>query len=126
MLMDVRWKRFPETFPQIDLNVADRQFCDWLRKSSIVFPVSETTASDIKRFYPWHAGRTRVVPHGAASAGRNQPGSIATREERDGRCVFFCPAAASGHKNHITLFRACAELFSKYFDFEVVLTGFGM
>jgi glycosyltransferase involved in cell wall biosynthesis len=124
MLMDVRWKHFPETFPQVDITAADRQFCNWLRKSNVVFPVSETTASDIKRFYPWHAGRTRVVPHGAESADHNQSGSVAVRAG-SGRCVFFYPAAAHGHKNHITLFRACAELLTKGFEFEVVLTGFG-
>jgi glycosyltransferase involved in cell wall biosynthesis len=125
MVMDVRWKRFPETFPQIDINAVDRQFGDWLRKSSVVFPVSETTASDIRQFYPWHAGRTRVVPHGAESNGHKRPASMAASVARDNRCVFFCPAAANGHKNHITLFRACAELLTKGFDFEVILTGFG-
>jgi glycosyltransferase involved in cell wall biosynthesis len=125
MVMDVRWKVFPETFPRIDINAADRQFADWLRKSDVVFPVSETTASDIRRFYPWYAGRTRVVPHGADSNGHQQPHSIERSVARDSRYLFFCPAAANGHKNHITLFRACAELFAKGFDFDVVLTGFG-
>ncbi|MEY2439826.1 MAG: hypothetical protein QOI34_1211, partial [Verrucomicrobiota bacterium] len=46
MLMDVRWKYFPETFPGVDIDKEDQQFCDWLAKSSIVFPVSEVTAAD--------------------------------------------------------------------------------
>src|SRR5215212_2879449 len=36
MLMDVRWKYFPETFPQSDVNLVDQQFCDWLEASSVV------------------------------------------------------------------------------------------
>jgi glycosyltransferase involved in cell wall biosynthesis len=125
MLMDVRWKHLPETFPQVNLNAVERQFCHWLRKSSVVFPVSETTASDIRQFYPGHAGRMRVVPHGAQNPRRDERGSVTATVPREGGSVFFCPAAAHGHKNHITLFRACAEVFSKGFDFDVVLTGLG-
>ena len=124
MVMDVRWKRFPETFPHIDLDAADRQFRRWLKKSNVVFPVSETTASDLRQFYPWHDGKTRVVPHGAQIDDEGGAGPASTEVESNGRCVFFCPAAACAHKNHITLFRACAELFGKGFDFDVVLTGF--
>ena len=123
MVMDVRWKRFPETFPHIDINAADRQFRDWLKKAHVVFPVSEATASDIREFYPWHEGRSRVVPHGAHIEDRNGAACDATLVG-DGRYVFFCPAAAFGHKNHITLFRACANLFERGFDFDVILTGF--
>ena len=125
MIMDVRWKHFPETFPHVDVDMADRQFCDWLRKSSIVFPVSDATASDIRRFYPWHAGTTRVIPHGAEIARPNGSHSPSFGGARNGRCIFFYPAAANGHKDHLTLFRACAKLFRKGFDFELILTGFG-
>lgn len=125
MVMDVRWKRFPETFPQIDIDAADRQFCNWLREAHIVFPVSETTASDIRRFYPWHTGRTQVVPHGAEIEKHDRPAAALAGNNPQSRCAFFCPAAANGHKNHITLFRACAHLFSEGFDFDLILTGFG-
>jgi glycosyltransferase involved in cell wall biosynthesis len=124
MLMDVRWKRFPETFPHTDIVAADHKFQQWLRKADVVFPVSETTASDIERFYPWHSGPIRVVPHGAQNNGHGQTVDPPSRTTRC-RCMFFYPGAANGHKNHITLFRASAELFRKGIDFEVVLTGFG-
>lgn len=125
MLMDVRWKRFPETFPQLDIDAADQKFREWLTKASVVFPVSETTASDIRQFYPSHAARARVVPHGAESNGRHCADYAPLGATPDRRCMFFYPGAANAHKNHITLFRACAELFAKGLDFEVVLTGFG-
>jgi glycosyltransferase involved in cell wall biosynthesis len=125
MLMDVRFKHFPETFPGFDIAAVDRQFRHWLRNSSVIFPVSETTAADIRRFYPWHAGITQVVPHGAEIGRRHQPRSRSGHVSEPGRFVFYYPAAANGHKNHITLFRACAELFAKGYDFDLVLTGFG-
>jgi glycosyltransferase involved in cell wall biosynthesis len=124
MLMDVRWKRFPGTFPQVNINAVESQFCDWLRKSTVVFPVSEMTASDIRQFYPWHAGQTRVVPHGADVVDQNTSNSVAAKDANTRRCTFFCPAAANGHKNHLTLFRACVDLFKQGFDFDVILTGF--
>ena len=125
MVMDVRWKHFPETFPQIDLGAVERQFCEWLKKSSIIFPVSETTASDIRSFYPLYNVPARVIPHGADIVSQNGGEDTTKHFAPNGRCVFFCPAGADGHKNHLTLFRACAELLRKGFEFEVVLTGFG-
>jgi glycosyltransferase involved in cell wall biosynthesis len=124
MLMDVRWKKFPETVPQLDINRIEREFCDWLGQSSVLFPVSETTAADITRFYPRHIGKAQVVPHGAEIAPFTGELSEMANLDRTGRSVFFCPAAAYGHKNHLTLFRACVELFSKGFDFDLIITGY--
>ncbi|MEY2487971.1 MAG: hypothetical protein QOH39_3619 [Verrucomicrobiota bacterium] len=125
MLMDVRWRYFPETFPDADIERIDRQFCDWLRKSSVVFPISEATASDIKRFYPWYRGQTRVVPHGAESPRNNYAPSATANGPIATRPVFYCPAIAHAHKDHITLLQACAKLLAKGYDFELVLTGLG-
>ncbi len=125
MVMDLRWKYFPDTFPQVDLKAVEGQFRRWLEKSSIVFPVSETTAADIRKFFPRHAHVMRVIPHGAQIANRNEPDSGDADPSVTPRPVVLYPAAAQGHKNHLTLFRACVELFNKGLDFELVLTGFG-
>jgi glycosyltransferase involved in cell wall biosynthesis len=123
MVMDVRWKRYPDTLPRMDIQAIEKQFCSWLKRSAVVFPVSEATAADIRRFFPGHHGKIRVVPHGADpySHARVSPNGL----DRSDRCMFLCPAGADGHKNHLTLFQACAELFSRGFDFDVVLTGLG-
>lgn len=125
MLMDVRWRYFPETFRDSDIETIECQFCEWLRKSSIVFPVSEATASDLKRFYPWYNGVTRVVPHGAQTTHHNEVPCTAVSDKRHPP-LFYYPAGTQAHKNHLTLFEACAKLFAKGHDFEVVLTGPGI
>jgi len=122
MVMDVRWRHFPETFPD-DVDVLDRQFRSWLKRSRVIFPISEATAIDVKRFYPWFSGATRVVPHGArTNHAHGQPRTPIVLSRS--RPVFYCPAIVHPHKDHLTLFEACAKLLAKGYDFEVALTGF--
>ena len=122
MVMDIRWRHLPETFCGCDVNSIERQFCRWLKRSDIVFPVSDVTAADVKRFYPWYTGPIRVVPHAAREPGSNGK-AIAPLELPPGRPFFYYPAIAHAHKNHLTLFDACAKLFAKGYDFDLVLTG---
>ena len=123
MLMDVRWRRYPETFAGVDLERIDQQFQQWLKQSDIVFPVSEATAADIKHFYPWYNGRMAVVPHGSAVSAADGLNSQAPVRRPSRRPVFYCPGVAHRHKDHITLFQAAAALRRKGRDFDLVLTG---
>lgn len=123
MVMDVLWKHFPETVCDGALEQIERRFCNWLTKSSVVFPISETTASDIKRFYPWFTGNTHVVPHGALNICHNGAPATAVPDMPLDRCLFYYPARTGLNKDHPTLFEACAKLFAEGHDFEVVLTG---
>ena len=123
IVLDVMWKYFPDSFGDFSADKVERRFCNWLRKAQVLFPVSEVTAADIKRFYPWYAGAIRVVPHGTLSSRHDGMPSTPVADTPHNRPVFYYPARAGTNKDHLTLFAACASLFAKGYDFEVVLTG---
>ncbi|HEY4284917.1 MAG TPA: glycosyltransferase [Chthoniobacterales bacterium] len=123
MVMDVMWKHFPDSFGHGTQDWVDCRFRNWLKKAAVLFPVSETTTQDIKRFYPWYNGPIRVVPHGALSEQCNGGSSAPSPETSDSRPIFYYPARAGINKDHLTLFKACEKLFAKGLDFDLVLTG---
>jgi len=123
MVMDVMWKHFPDSFGIGSQEWVDRRFTNWLKKAAILFPVSEATAEEIRRFYPWYTGPMRVVPHGALDHQPNGTSSAATAHTSTDRPIFFYPARAGINKDHLTLFKACEHLFAKGHDFDLVLTG---
>jgi glycosyltransferase involved in cell wall biosynthesis len=123
MVMDVMWKHFPECFGPNSQDLVERRFCDWLNTSAVLFPVSEATAQEIKRFYPQHAGPIQVVPHGALSRQPNGTSSRTVAKSRPDRPTFYYPARAGINKDHLTLFKACEQLFAEGHDFDVILTG---
>ena len=123
MVMDVMWKHFPDSFGPGRHDWVDRRFRTWLKKAAVLFPVSETTAIDIKRFYPSHTGPIRVVPHGVLSEPPNGASPMPAADAPQHRPIFYYPARAGINKDHLTLFKACEKLFAKGFDFDVVLTG---
>jgi glycosyltransferase involved in cell wall biosynthesis len=124
MVMDVMWKHFPDSFGPGSHDWVDRRFRTWLKKAAVLFPVSEATTIDIRRFYPSYTGPLRVVPHGARSEQPNGESPLVPEvDPPHTRSMFYYPARAGINKDHLTLFKACEQLFAKGFDFDVVLTG---
>jgi glycosyltransferase involved in cell wall biosynthesis len=123
MVMDVMWKHFPDSFGQGSQESVDRRFIEWVEKAALLFPVSNATAREIERFYPEYRGSMRVVPHGTLPHQPNERSSAVAGDSPDHRPTFYYPARAGINKDHLTLFRACEQLYAEGHDFDVILTG---
>jgi len=123
MVMDLGWKHCPDSFGHGTQDWVESLFFSWLKKAAVVFPVSETTTLDLKRFYPWYKGMIRVVPHGTLGNRRDNMLSEPAAAGPSRRPLFYYPARAGGNKDHLTLFKACETLFAQGYDFDLVLTG---
>lgn len=119
MAMDLLWRRHPEEFPAGAEAQLDARFQAWLELSERVFPVSEASASEMRKAFPGQAPKISAVPHGS---GGPRP-QLWTGAEGRARTRFFYPATMTSNKNHAALLRACGELWSQGVDFELQLAG---
>ena len=120
---DVYWHFSPDKYTDEFRRERDRNLEEWLKRSSIVFTISESTKKDINNIFPKFKIKLKAIP---LAADVNQetfktPQFLNNQEQVP---FFFYPASHSGYqKNFITLFKAIKELVSKGLRFKVIIAG---
>jgi glycosyltransferase involved in cell wall biosynthesis len=119
MVMDLAWRHYPPGWFGVSMPVLDRALENWLQKATVAFPVSESTASEIKDAFPKISAELATVPHGS-----EWRGSAKVSDESPG-LYFLTPAGLTPNKDHAGLFQAAMTLWREGLDFKLVWTGVG-
>lgn len=117
---DLQHKRHPEFFRWFDLPFWRLFLYQSARTSRWLIAVSEATAADLERFYPFVRGRVRVIPHGV------DPRCLEiARQRQDGspEDIVLCVSTLHPHKNIPLLVRAFARFHRQYPSYRLVVAG---
>lgn len=90
----------------------------WLKAADRILTISETTRTALGQFQPKELNKVQTILLGSNAPFGDSAPSISSRP-----AVFYYPAAANPHKDHLTLFKAAAAISKLGFDFKIVLTG---
>jgi len=119
---DVFWRFAPMTYPEDYVREYDRSLLRWLKKSDIVFTVSEKTKTDIVSLFPGFSSKIKPIPNAG----------VAIRTTEDDRqktfnsntlITFYFPSSFGIYKDHLTLLRSGIKVAQKNLPFQIVLTG---
>ncbi|HLH38019.1 MAG TPA: glycosyltransferase family 1 protein [Bryobacteraceae bacterium] len=110
---DLQHKRHPEYFRWFDLPFWNLLLWASAKRSRLVLADSQATRADVKKYYPFAAGRTRVAPLGVS------PDFFSLDRSRVKNFV-LCVSTLHPHKNLQRLIRAFANWES---DWRLVLAG---
>ena len=110
---DLQHRRHPEYFKWFDLPVWRVMLWASARRAESMIAVSEATAADVDRYYPFTRGRVAVIHHGV------DPAFFALDRSRVEDFV-LCVSTLHPHKNLERLIRAYG---SKRRDYRLVIVG---
>lgn len=119
MLMDLAWRHYPEGWFGWTTQRMDFAIRRWLEKANVVFPVSESTAIEVKAAFPGGEQKLVTVPHGAEWRGGKANRDVGPVD------YFLTPAGTTPNKNHIGLLTAAIQLWREGLEFRLVWTGPG-
>ena len=118
LVHDQNFRFFPENLPKGKANHFQKSLHQWLEKSDLMTVLSSAGRLEMLELNPQPKPRIEIIPNAidlnlAAAKTRspaNQP-------------LFFYPAAALSHKNHLQLFQAALGLAESGCDFRIVICG---
>lgn len=109
MLMDLLWRHFPEDFREDQM--IESTLIQNLRNVDVVFPVSDSTASEVAIELDLKGLNIVSVPHGAEiHSDKNPMAPLSTELPVE---FFFYPAQTTANKNHQRLFEAVRILANR-------------
>lgn len=117
ILMDLAWRHYPEGWFGWTTEKMDSAMRLWLEKANVIFPVSESTATEAKVAFSRTDSKLVTVPHGSEWRGRSGRGAA------EGGVYFLTPAGMTPNKNHAGLLDAAIQLWREGLDFRLVWTG---
>ncbi|HBR00924.1 MULTISPECIES: glycosyltransferase [unclassified Roseofilum] len=119
---DVFWRFAPMTYPEDYVREYDQSLLAWLKKSDLVFTVSEKTKTDIISTFPGFSSKIKPIPN-AGVAIRKMESDRETTVNSSDRITFYFPSSFGIYKDHLTLLRSGIKVAQKKLQFQVVLTG---
>ena len=120
MVMDLAWRHYPSTWFGKSPAQLDASLKHWLNHARLIFPVSDSTADELRRSFPETTGRLVSVPHGSEWKGG---GIAAPGDTTDSPPFFLTPASLTPNKNHALLLDAAIQLWREGQNFRLVWTG---
>lgn len=124
-IYDFQHRHLPQYFTPDESASRDRRFRSTLSRASSVIVNARDVAADIERFCPGHAARVFPLPFGAAPAAHwfaLDSGAMRSRYGIAG-AYFIISSQFWKHKDHLTAFRAYAEVAKDHPGLTLVCTG---
>lgn len=119
---DLYWNSSPLSYPQDYINTYNRSLLAWLKKSQVVFTVSEKTRQEIMSIFPGFDTKIKTVLNSGyweIDPDSYQVNQIPENQE----FIFYFPSSFGLFKDHLTLFQAIVKLAKKQLKFKIILTG---
>lgn len=124
-IYDFQHRHLPQYFTPDESASRDRRFRSTLSRASSVIVNARDVAADTERFCPGHAARVFPLPFGAAPAPHwfaLDSGAMRSQYGIPGD-YFIISSQFWKHKDHLTAFRAFADVVKGYPELSLVCTG---
>ncbi|WP_353092385.1 glycosyltransferase [Methylibium sp.] len=124
-IYDFQHRHLPQYFTSEESASRDRRFKTTLSRASSVIVNARDVASDIERYCPGHAAQVFALPFGAAPADHWFALDSKASQLKYGvtGAYFIISSQFWKHKDHLTAFRAFADVVKDYPELSLVCTG---
>lgn len=119
LVHDQNFRFFPENLPAGKSGQFERALRQWLEKADMMTVLSEAGRLEMLELNPKPGPRIEIIPNAIT------PNLFAVANNRAPAAdpLFFYPAAALSHKNHLLLFQAARILGKSGRPFKIVICG---
>jgi len=117
MVMDLAWRHDPTGWFDQSVEKLDETLRNWICSAEIAFPVSDSTAIEVKSVFSGIGEKLCVMLRGAEPR-------IQRQQEPQNKCaVFLTPASMTPNKGHLALLTAAIQLWKEGLDFTLIWMG---
>ena len=118
LVHDQNFRFFPENLPAGKALQFQKKLSQWLEKADLITVLSEAGRIEMRELNPTPQPRIEIIPN---AIDLNLP--AASKRSPANQPLFFYPAAALSHKNHLQLFQAALDLAQTGCNFRIVICG---
>lgn len=124
---DFQHIHLPDMFSQNEINQRNKSFMHIIKHSDTVIVSSNDAMNDLNKFAPGYKHKTKVLkfvsqPHKIYFRVNDDKGKLLKKYNLNDS-FFYMPNQFWKHKNHITVFKAIAQLKNEGVDVSLVCTG---
>ena len=119
LVHDQNFRFFPENLPVGKPRQFQLALHQWLRRADLLCVLSEAGRREMMEIETHPQARIEIIPNAITPISSQPPGPT----QHDRAPVFFYPAAALSHKNHLGLFKAAKQMAQASHAFKIVICG---